>query len=242
MMNVGRSFFVCTFLLFFFSHQALGGVWVSSVICKGLFHDEVTWDPTEELCDYKGKTWSNTWGMYGSSFSGCIMALPQSLGENDTLVQNVIFKSMGKCGCPSNCSETFRGTCINDKCQCAEGYAGDDCISVSCDLGQSCSEKGFCQETVTPGWDVCACDEGFSGVDCSANMGHPPPIQQTLDIPQYTSWDLYGDDNPIFDQDSVAVINIEMDPADLKWFMEPINTQTHEYKPVNMVLYFFSSN
>ena len=228
---------ICFVLLF--CQEAAGKTLVASVVCKASFHKEISWDPNQKLCDYRGRTWTNTWGQYALSFSGCVMGISTNGPENQTIIEDVVFKSMGECGCPSNCSETFRGTCVNQKCECSKGYSGDDCVSVSCDLEQSCSNRGFCTGTVTPGWDVCACDFGFSGVDCSANMGNPPPIQKTLNIPQYTSWDEYGDNNPIFDEGSIAVINVEMDPADLKFYMEPKNTQTNEYRSVNMVIVLF---
>jgi hypothetical protein len=212
-----------------------GVTWYTSLSCKLTYPQPIEWDEPEMLCDEKGRTWRNTWGQYGISFANCVMDISQTTVPNVTVVEDVIFETVGTCGCPLNCSSSFRGTCQDDRaCVCASGYTGADCTRVSCAGGQTCFGRGTCR-SLEGGWDVCECDAGYGGIDCAAEMGSPPPVKPTLDVPQYTSWDRYGEDNPIFDRTSVAVINVEVDPAAIRFFMTPSNFDTDQYAVANMV-------
>ncbi|XP_041050032.1 tenascin isoform X3 [Carcharodon carcharias] len=63
--------------------------------------------------------------------------------------------------CPENCNE--RGTCINGKCLCEEGFTGEDCsIEVSCP--NDCSDQGRCIN------GVCQCFSGYTGEDCGQEL------------------------------------------------------------------------
>ncbi|XP_067868788.1 tenascin isoform X5 [Heterodontus francisci] len=63
--------------------------------------------------------------------------------------------------CPENCNN--RGTCINGKCFCEEGFTGEDCsIEVSC--LNDCSDQGRCII------GVCHCFSGYTGEDCSQEV------------------------------------------------------------------------
>ncbi|XP_072344355.1 tenascin isoform X9 [Scyliorhinus torazame] len=63
--------------------------------------------------------------------------------------------------CPEQCNE--RGTCINGKCLCEEGFTGEDCgIEVSCP--NDCSDQGRCIN------GVCRCFSGYTGEDCSQQL------------------------------------------------------------------------
>ncbi|XP_078406452.1 tenascin isoform X3 [Cetorhinus maximus] len=63
--------------------------------------------------------------------------------------------------CPENCNE--RGTCVNGKCLCEEGFTGEDCsIEVSCP--NDCSDQGRCIN------GVCHCFSGYTGEDCGQEL------------------------------------------------------------------------
>ncbi|XP_038637882.1 tenascin isoform X5 [Scyliorhinus canicula] len=63
--------------------------------------------------------------------------------------------------CPEQCNE--RGTCVNGKCLCEEGFTGEDCgIEVSCP--NDCSDQGRCIN------GVCHCFSGYTGEDCSQQL------------------------------------------------------------------------
>ncbi|XP_067825689.1 tenascin isoform X6 [Heptranchias perlo] len=63
--------------------------------------------------------------------------------------------------CPENCNE--RGTCVNGKCLCEQGFTGEDCsIEVSC--LNDCSDQGRCIN------GVCHCFSGYTGEDCGQEV------------------------------------------------------------------------
>ncbi|XP_078082779.1 tenascin isoform X6 [Mustelus asterias] len=63
--------------------------------------------------------------------------------------------------CPENCNE--RGTCVDGKCLCEEGFIGEDCsIELSCP--NDCSDQGKCIN------GVCHCFDGYTGDDCSREL------------------------------------------------------------------------
>uniref|UniRef100_A0A8C2JGG3 Tenascin C n=1 Tax=Cyprinus carpio TaxID=7962 RepID=A0A8C2JGG3_CYPCA len=59
--------------------------------------------------------------------------------------------------CPNDCHE--HGKCVDGKCVCNEGFAGEDCSIKTCP--NDCHERGQCVD------GKCVCHAGFTGHDCS---------------------------------------------------------------------------
>ncbi|KAL4499312.1 hypothetical protein ABPG72_006898 [Tetrahymena utriculariae] len=89
-------------------------------------------------------------------FGGCQM---MEKCYNDFLVMNITDI------CPKNCSG--RGVCRNSRCQCYEGFFGEQCeIEMHCEY--NCSNRGIC------GTDGnCKCYSGFAGKICELYIPCP---------------------------------------------------------------------
>uniref|UniRef100_A0A8C2K9F6 Tenascin C n=1 Tax=Cyprinus carpio TaxID=7962 RepID=A0A8C2K9F6_CYPCA len=59
--------------------------------------------------------------------------------------------------CPNDCHE--RGKCVDGKCICHHGFAGEDCNIKTCP--NDCHERGKCVD------GKCICHHGFAGEDCN---------------------------------------------------------------------------
>eukprot|EP00008_Paramoeba_atlantica_P003795 CAMPEP_0201488066 /NCGR_PEP_ID=MMETSP0151_2-20130828/16665_1 /ASSEMBLY_ACC=CAM_ASM_000257 /TAXON_ID=200890 /ORGANISM="Paramoeba atlantica, Strain 621/1 / CCAP 1560/9" /LENGTH=437 /DNA_ID=CAMNT_0047873283 /DNA_START=569 /DNA_END=1882 /DNA_ORIENTATION=+ len=64
-----------------------------------------------------------------------------------------------------------------------------------------------------------------------------PDIPSLLPDPQYTSWDLYGDQNPIFNESTIAQIYLNISQDDLNFLINPVNMNVREYFPANFSFY-----
>uniref|UniRef100_A0A7N8WR88 Tenascin C n=1 Tax=Mastacembelus armatus TaxID=205130 RepID=A0A7N8WR88_9TELE len=66
--------------------------------------------------------------------------------------------------CPSDCQD--QGRCVDGKCECFEGFGGDDYCSQTNYCGDltcpgNCNNRGMCVS------GQCVCQNGYSGEDCS---------------------------------------------------------------------------
>jgi len=112
-----------------------------------------------------------------------------------------------------------------------QGWIGEDCSRVS--STNPCNGQGTVQDV--SGVQTCVCNPGYVLMDCSAQAGPLPPITQTINpIAQYSSWDEYGDQNPIFNDSTIAQIHLTMDPSVLEFMLDPVNKHTETYYPVKM--------
>ena len=131
-------------------------------------------------------------------------------------------------GCYNN------GTCIApNRCQCAEGYTGDDCSIPVCK--NECKNFGNCTAP-----NVCTCEKGWSGHDCSVALcaqecanggictapdvctcaqwwslwrdgregGGRPLYRQENGDPQYTGWTGFDCSTPICVQAEAFALNV----------------------------------
>lgn len=73
---------------------------------------------------------------------------------------------------------------------------------------QNCTNAGTC--ATVAGYQTCVCNATNALDDCSATIGRLPPIQQTFPDTQYSSWDKYDNDHPIYNDSTIAQIRIEM--------------------------------
>jgi len=139
----------------------------------------------------------------------------------------VILSHVDVSGCPNYCyNATQQGTCNSGQCECAQGWIGEDCSRVS--STNPCNGQGTVQDV--SGVQTCVCNPGYVLMDCSAQAGPLPPITQTINpIAQYSSWDEYGDQNPIFNDSTIAQIHLTMDPSVLEFMLDPVNKHTETY-------------
>ncbi|KAM6902406.1 tenascin-like isoform 8-T8 [Xenentodon cancila] len=121
------------------------------------------------------KPYCNSHGNYSTETCGCICE-PGWKGSNCTEPE-----------CPGGCQD--RGRCVDGKCECFKGFAGDDCALEVCPVdcahgrcvggvcicldgffGDNCSQsrclnnclgRGRCED------GDCVCDEPWTGFDCS---------------------------------------------------------------------------
>ena len=85
--------------------------------------------------------------------------------------------------------------------------------------------------------DTCVCDDGYATNDCSSKMKELPEIPNLMNVDQYSSWDDYGDDHPIFNESAIAQIYITLDPKDLSDLILPSNQEAKEYKKADFSFY-----
>ncbi|PRP88578.1 hypothetical protein PROFUN_02989 [Planoprotostelium fungivorum] len=115
----------------------------------------------------------------------------------------------GPCGCPSNCSNrNGRGVCEDGRCKCATGWTGDDCSIVDCSTGNPCLNGGECRSFRDDSF--CVCQPGFTLPDCSGQSLKLPAITQVVEHEQYSGWDLYKDDHPLYNESTVMQFHIKM--------------------------------
>ena len=88
-------------------------------------------------------------------------------------------------GCEKNCSGN--GVCVQNKCNCMNGYTGKSCQTVICP--NNCSNKGNCVN------NRCQCNQGFTGSDCSLSA-------------HYGVWNTYDIDKTIGGRASAAVAQV----------------------------------
>lgn len=77
---------------------------------------------------------------------------------------NISFLYPGGCNCPNDCSSILnRGLCLNQSCQCSDGWGGRDCSSIRCP--SNCGGNGQCLSDPKVG-DYCKCNPGWVGPNC----------------------------------------------------------------------------
>jgi len=144
----------------------------------------------------------------------------------------------GDCGCPNDCMAPFgQGRCVNGTCSCTSGWGGDDCSKVACP-DNACGGVGTCQ--ATNGTDYCACPPSHSGAACGIENISPPPVTETVASTQYSSWDEYGDEHPLFNVSTVAQIKLYTSPVLLEALLAPSNANSDTYVPADF--WFYNSN
>ena len=175
-------------------------------------------------------TYPNNFCSNGKSFANC---LSENVNNQNYTSPDWTILNPGSCTCPSFC--TGKGSCTSLGCQCNLGYTGTDCSLIDCSW-QTCSNQGDCQ-SIFPGISSCVCEDGFALDDCSATMGSLPEIPALLPYPQYSSWDQYGDDNPIFNESTIAQIYLTISQEDLDFLINPINQNARDYLRANFSFY-----
>lgn len=127
----------------------------------------------------------------------------------------------GPCGCPNNCyADLSRGICDTTnqqqlKCKCWPGWGGADCSIPVCP-NNTCHGNGVCKE------DYCECDASFTGANCLPVFS-VPQVPFGPFFPDYYVDDPYGDEHPIFNLSSVAVLRVEIPESDLVTLLTPTN-------------------
>eukprot|EP01091_Cochliopodium_minus_P005094 TRINITY_DN15076_c0_g1_i1.p1 TRINITY_DN15076_c0_g1~~TRINITY_DN15076_c0_g1_i1.p1 ORF type:complete len:595 (-),score=119.95 TRINITY_DN15076_c0_g1_i1:40-1824(-) len=145
-----------------------------------------------------------------------------------------ILKS-GKCGCPNYCYEyDGKGTCLNNTCFCQRGWKGLDCSMIDC-TSNNCSGNGICKELNGNG--ICVCNDGYTGNNCSQRLVTNPSNQQFLPFQQYTSWDEYGNNNPLFYTNELSQVFIKMSESDYNILLDPKNKNENTYYPASVQIY-----
>lgn len=67
--------------------------------------------------------------------------------------------------CPNSCSNN--GNCLNEQCNCKQGFFGNDCsMRVVCK--DNCNNQGVCHTDQT-----CLCYNGFTGETCDKVINCP---------------------------------------------------------------------
>jgi len=185
------------------------------------------------------------------SIEDTTMLLPSNAWMEFTCTCNVSMWYADKCGCPNYCMNNIhandvRGTCkgnfisnnnnnnnLVSKCQCENGWQGEDCSLVSCPLNK-CSNRGRCipataatntsQAVVVV--DRCECEPGFQSgaLACVVPQQQqvPPllPLGQLVPGTQYAGSDPYGDDHPVFNKSRIATIHITVDETEFKQLLD----------------------
>ena len=108
---------------------------------------------------------------------------------------------------------------------------------VECDPQQNCHGKGSCEYMHDLEISTCVCEDGYATNDCSSKMEELPAIPNLLNVDQYSSWDDYGDNHPIFNESTIAQIYITLDPEDLATLILPSNQDVRIYKKADFSFY-----
>mmetsp|Transcript_12718 Transcript_12718/g.35938 ORF Transcript_12718/g.35938 Transcript_12718/m.35938 type:complete len:623 (-) Transcript_12718:27-1895(-) len=203
--------------------------------CLAICGFDISWDAPQYMCGSDNVTRQNTacYGLY--PYVHCHNRLYGAKPAGSPGSWTVV--GAGTCECPGDCSG--HGQCVSGVgCVCDEGYGGIDCASVVCSA-TSCNGRGSCR-TFRNVSDMCVCDPGYAGSDCVSLMGGIPPTPQLLNIPEYSSEDEYGDDHPIFNQSTIAVVHLRVAEKDLAYLLDPANSDSHVYFPADF--HFFNGN
>jgi hypothetical protein len=64
------------------------------------------------------------------------------------------------CSSPSDCNGAAHGDCVDGKCKCKPGFAGDHCELGACILPADCNNRGHCID------NQCTCSPQWSGRNC----------------------------------------------------------------------------
>lgn len=209
--------------------------------CEYLCPYNLTYDAPEHICSFNGISYLNKVCPNSGTFLSCTYYLPLTGNYS----ANLVVQSPGVCSCPSNCSSSYRGTCLSTSstkpsCSCSDGYSGVDCSSVTCQAKSPCSGRGTCGQLPGTNYSYCHCQAGYGGLDCSATTPTLPAIIPAFGAatpPQYTAKDSYGDANPLFLESLIATVWIEIAEADLEWIMNPLNYQSTEYRQALFTFY-----
>jgi len=145
------------------------------------------------------------------------------------------------CGCANECfSSLNQGECVKGACVCSKDFTGFDCSIPSED--SVCSFHG---KVIGPAnskskfpFPYCACDDGWTGPDCSTMelSFDNAPWGTLFDEPVYANDDKYGDDHPVWNISVLAVVRIQLDPADYIELLQPWNLYNESY--ANATVYF----
>eukprot|EP01091_Cochliopodium_minus_P018509 TRINITY_DN7530_c0_g1_i1.p1 TRINITY_DN7530_c0_g1~~TRINITY_DN7530_c0_g1_i1.p1 ORF type:complete len:613 (+),score=131.94 TRINITY_DN7530_c0_g1_i1:31-1869(+) len=146
--------------------------------------------------------------------------------------------SAGPCGCINYCYEYLnRGKCINNKCICNSGWKGIDCSSIDCS-SNNCSQNGKCLKI--NGTETCLCNENFTGQNCSQKLDYIPQVPNFVSYQQYSDWDEFKNQNPLFLTDDSSTIKVSMSESDYKRMLNPLNMDNSTY--INSNFFFINKN
>lgn len=91
-------------------------------------------------------------------------------------------------------------------------------------LSNSCSGSGECENS------YCVCNNGWTDINCSTKVPNIPEIQSTIPSTQYSSWDKYGNDHPIFNVSTIAQIRLYLTDSSVDYLLDPANRYTSVYQ------------
>jgi len=205
-------------------------LWDDRFSCDNTCELEITWTSPLGACGLDGNQYYNK--LKNSTLSSYFQCLIKNIGKPNP---NIGIYYPGSCGCPNYCNNiTSSGTCVNGKCECKSGWTGPDCSQVTTE--NACSGIGTVQNI--SGFNTCVCEGPYSLNDCSAATGELPPITQVvMPVHQYSDKDDYRNNNPIFNNSVFAQLHLTMPEEVLIYNLEPANSDTDIYWPVDFWFY-----
>jgi spore coat protein CotH len=126
-----------------------------------------------------------------------------------------------------------QGNCGADGvCNCALGWAGEDCSQPT--VGNTCSLHGSVESSEFP-FSYCRCDDGWTGIDCSTHalQAGSAPWGSIFDETVYYD-DKYGDDHPVWNISVLATIRVEIDEELFRELLLPVNLYNETYAPATV--------
>jgi hypothetical protein len=65
-----------------------------------------------------------------------------------------------------------------------------------------------------------------------------PDVPTVVKGNQYSPWDDYGNNHPLFNQSTIYQVYIEMSEEDVAWLHDPANKDEREYKPITTLFIY----